>query len=50
MKEIIRIRALKYPDILHYEWYGELVSKTSEYVLVLCKPGRKLKHYTKETT
>ncbi|MEA3319533.1 MAG: DUF402 domain-containing protein [Bacillota bacterium] len=50
MSEVINIKALKYPETLHYEWEGELVSKTSEYVLVLCKPGRKLKHYSKGTT
>ncbi|WJV29734.1 DUF402 domain-containing protein [Rossellomorea sp. AcN35-11] len=50
MGEIINIKAMKYPGVLHYEWEGELVSKTSEYVMVLCKPGRKLKHYSKNTT
>jgi uncharacterized protein len=50
MSEVINIKALKYPESLHYEWEGELVSKTSEYVTVLCKPGRKLKHYSKDTT
>ncbi|WP_070120236.1 DUF402 domain-containing protein [Bacillus marinisedimentorum] len=50
MREIINIKALKYPDFLHYEWEGELIIKTSEYVMVLCKPGRKLKHHSKNST
>ena len=45
--KVIKIRALKFPDILHYEWEGELLRHTREYVLVLCKPGRKLIHHTK---
>jgi uncharacterized protein len=44
---MIKIKALKYPDILHYEWEGELLRHTPDNVLVLCKPGRKLIHYTK---
>lgn len=47
MTNIVKIKALKYPDILHYEWEGELLQQTTEYVLVLCKPGRKLIHHTK---
>lgn len=50
MREIINIIALKYPDIPHYEWQGELIIQEEEYVLVLCKPGRKLTHYTKGAT
>ena len=50
MREMIYIQALKHPDIPHYEWEGELISKTNDYVLILCKPGRKLKHHTKGTT
>jgi uncharacterized protein len=50
MSEIINIQALKYPNILHYEWQGDLIDKTEDYVLIHCKPGRRLKHYTKETT
>ncbi|MFA9559489.1 DUF402 domain-containing protein [Evansella sp. AB-rgal1] len=47
---MINIMALKYPNIPHYEWQGELLQKTEDYVLVHCKPGRQLKHYTKEET
>lgn len=43
----IKMKALKYPNILHYEWEGELLLHTSDYVLVLCKPGRELIHHTK---
>ncbi|BCB05221.1 DUF402 domain-containing protein [Bacillus sp. KH172YL63] len=50
MSQIIHITSLKYPDSLHYEWEGELVWKTSNYVMVLCKAGRKLIHHTKNTT
>jgi protein associated with RNAse G/E len=45
--EIINIRALKYTNIIHYEWQGELIKETTDYIMVLCKPGRKLKHHTK---
>lgn len=47
MNNIIKIKAFKYPNVLHYEWEGELLEKTSDYVIVLCKYGRKLIHYTK---
>lgn len=47
VSKVIKIKALKYPDILHYEWEGELLRLTPDYVLVLCKPGRKLIHHTK---
>jgi uncharacterized protein len=47
VSKMIKIKALKYPDILHYEWEGELLRSTPDYVLVLCKPGRKLIHHTK---
>ncbi|WP_198512527.1 DUF402 domain-containing protein [Bacillus sp. mrc49] len=47
MNEIVKIKALKFPDILHYEWEGELLLHTSDHLLVLCKPGRKLIHHTK---
>lgn len=47
MSNLVKIKALKFPDILHYEWEGELLLHTSDYLLVLCKPGRKLIHHTK---
>lgn len=47
MGKVIRIQAQKYPNIPHYEWEGELLEHTDEYVLVLCKPGRKLIHLSK---
>lgn len=50
MVNIIDIKALKHPNIPHYEWQGELIKQTEDYVLVICKPGRKLKHYSKDLT
>lgn len=50
MKRSINIMALKYPDILHYEWQGELIEQTSDYVIVHCKPGSQLIHHTKNIT
>lgn len=50
MGPIITISALKYPNIIHYEWQGEFLKITPEYVLVLCKAGRTLTHHTKGTT
>lgn len=47
MAELIKITALKYPNIPHYEWEGEMLEKTDDYILLLCKPGRKLIHHTK---
>lgn len=47
LSEMIKIKALKHPNIPHYEWEGELLRHTPDYVLVLCKPGRKLIHHTK---
>jgi len=47
VENIIKIKALKYPNILHYEWEGEILQITPDYVLVKCKPGRKLVHHTK---
>ncbi|MBT2618540.1 MULTISPECIES: hypothetical protein [unclassified Bacillus (in: firmicutes)] len=47
MSNLVKIKALKFPDILHYEWEGELLRHTTDYLLVLCKPGRKLIHHTK---
>jgi uncharacterized protein len=47
MNKIVKITALKYQNILHYEWEGELLLHNPEFLLVLCKPGRKLIHHTK---
>ncbi|WP_028612335.1 DUF402 domain-containing protein [Paenibacillus harenae] len=47
MENRIKLRALKYPDHSHYEWEGELLEQTDDYVAVLCKPGRQLVHHTK---
>jgi len=47
MNKLIKIKALKYPNIPHYEWEGLLLRCTQEYVIVGCKPGRKLIHHTK---
>ncbi|MBD2869047.1 DUF402 domain-containing protein [Paenibacillus arenilitoris] len=47
MGKYIRLKALKYPDRNHYEWEGELLEQTDDYVIVLCRPGRRLVHYTK---
>jgi uncharacterized protein len=49
LNKVIKIKALKFPDILHYEWEGELLCHTQDYVLILCKPGRKLIHHTKNS-
>jgi hypothetical protein len=38
---MIKLQALKYPDILHYEWEGECLERTDDGMLVWCKPGRK---------
>lgn len=46
MNKVVKISALKYPNIPHYEWEGELLH-APEFLLVLCKPGRKLIHHTK---
>jgi uncharacterized protein len=43
----VNIKALKYPNILHYEWEGGIIHLTDDYVLVRCQPGRKLIHHTK---
>ncbi|HLU21427.1 MAG TPA: DUF402 domain-containing protein [Bacillaceae bacterium] len=50
MSETIHIMALKHPNIPHYEWEGEIIKKTDDYIVVLCKPGRQLKHHTKGKT
>ncbi|UII54729.1 DUF402 domain-containing protein [Cytobacillus spongiae] len=50
MNQGIKITALKYPNIPHYEWQGEVVRKTEDGLFVLCCPGRKLHHYSKGAT
>lgn len=47
MNKVVKITALKYLNIPHYEWEGELLLNDPEFLLVLCKPGRKLIHHTK---
>jgi len=47
MKKKMKIQAFKHPNIPHYEWEGEMLEKTDDYVIVLCKPGRELVHHTK---
>ncbi|MDY0393977.1 DUF402 domain-containing protein [Virgibacillus halophilus] len=44
---IVKIKALKYPNLPHYEWEGEILQISSDYVLVKSKPGRQLIHHTK---
>ena len=47
LNNMLKIKALKFPDIPHYEWEGEILETTPEYILVLCKSGRKLVHHSK---
>ncbi|MGE6258515.1 DUF402 domain-containing protein [Heyndrickxia sporothermodurans] len=47
---MISIHALKYPNILHYEWSGDIIERTSDYLLVLCKPGTRFTHHTRGTS
>lgn len=47
LNNILKIKALKFPDIPHYEWEGEILETTPEYILVICKSGRKLVHHSK---
>lgn len=47
MDKVLKIKSLKYPDIPHYEWEGEILEKTEDYLLVRCKSGRKLIHHTR---
>lgn len=49
VSEILQLKALKYPRRAHYDWEGEVLEKTDEYVLVYCKAGRKLVHHTKDS-
>ncbi len=45
--KVLKIKAFKFPDIPHYEWEGEILHQTSDYLLLICKPGRKLIHHSK---
>ncbi len=48
MDNHITIQALKYGDLLHYEWNTILLEKTDSHIFVLGEYGRKLNHYTKQ--
>ncbi|MFB5193259.1 DUF402 domain-containing protein [Alicyclobacillus fastidiosus] len=48
MREKLTIRALKYPDIPHYDWEVELLEEASTHVICIGLPGRKLVHHTKQ--
>ena len=48
MTNQITIQALKYGDLLHYEWNTTLLEKTDSHVFVLGEYGRQLHHYTKQ--
>lgn len=48
MDKHITIQALKYGDLLHYEWKTTLLEKTDSHIFVLGEYGRKLNHYTKQ--
>lgn len=47
MNKEIHLQALKHPNRPHYEWHGEWLEQTEDYVMVLCKAGRQLTHHTK---
>ncbi|WP_394236168.1 DUF402 domain-containing protein [Niallia oryzisoli] len=47
MKKLINVKGLKHPDISHYEWQGELLEQTDDYVIIHCKPGTQINHHTK---
>lgn len=47
MREKLTIRALKYPDIPHYDWEVELLEEASTHVICIGLPGRQLLHHTK---
>lgn len=44
----VTIRALKYPNIPHYEWGVELVEENDQYVICMGQPGRQLLHHTRQ--
>jgi protein associated with RNAse G/E len=48
MDNLITIQALKYGNLLHYEWNTTLLEKTDSHIFVLGEYGRKLNHYTKQ--
>lgn len=48
MENKITIQALKYGNLLHYEWDTTLLEKTDSHIVVLGEYGRQLHHYTKQ--
>lgn len=48
MDNQITIQALKYGNLLHYEWNTTLLEKTDSHIVVLGQKGRQLHHYTKQ--
>jgi protein associated with RNAse G/E len=44
---IVTIQALKYGNLLHYEWNTTLLEQTDSHIFVLGEYGRQLNHYTK---
>lgn len=42
------IRALKYPNVPHYNWDVELLEEAPGHVICMGRPGRKLAHHTKQ--
>ncbi|GLX65750.1 DUF402 domain-containing protein [Paenibacillus glycanilyticus] len=49
MEQTFRIKALKYGELLHYEWDTDLLEEGDGYVFVLGRYGRKLQHHTKQS-
>ncbi len=47
---VLTIIAYKYPDRPHYEWTGNMLIKTDDYVLVHGQAGRRLVHHTRGQT
>lgn len=47
---VLTIIAYKYPDRPHYEWTGNMLIKTDDYVLVQGQAGRRLVHHTRGQT
>ncbi|MFC7443112.1 hypothetical protein [Laceyella putida] len=37
MLNMIKLKAMKYPNILHYEWEGELLERTENYRFLLAE-------------